>query len=306
MKNNILLSSIILIVSSILFSCNHIQDSKFHQLKGPYLGQNPPGMIPEIFAPGIVTTDQHEHSRITFSNNGTEMFWSVIPVDSNYKVTDGRPFKPHEQNIWYSMITNEDCTKPAIWEITRISGGGSPAFSSQGDTFYYRSRKPDADPNIRPRSSQLWKVSYEGGEWGESLPENNLIPQQEGKTFMSFCFSENGNLYFDYGAPDQTGEWLWDIYFSEFKGDVYLKPVKMGNGINDGETSWCPWIAPDESYIIYSSHREGEFGHGDLYINFKNDKGKWSDPINLGRSVNTDMQERFPSVSPDGKYLFFC
>ena len=80
----------------------------------------------------------------------------------------------------------------------------------------------------------------------------------------------------------------------------------MSHGINDGAASWCPWVAPDESYLIYSSHREGEFGRGDLYINFKDEDGNWTEPVNMGERVNSQMQERFPSVSPDGKFLFFA
>ncbi len=33
--------------------------------------------------------------------------------------------------------------------------------------------------------------------------------------------------------------------------------------------------------------------------------GSWTDAINLGITINTGKQERFPSLSPDGKYLFF-
>ena len=288
----------------LFFRCAKQDD--FSVLKSPYLGQKPPGDTAVVFAPGIVTTDQHEHSQIQFSINGTEMFWAVIPIDKSYQTTGGSPFKHNEQNIWYSKIIHDEWTIPTIFDITKIRGGSSPAFSADGDMFYYRSPKPDADPNIRPRPSQLWKVSYDKGQWGEPIPENDLFPNEEGKTFMSFCFSKNGNLYFDYGGPDETGKWWWSIYFSEFKDGGYLTPVKMGHGINDSEASWCPWIAPDESYIIYSSHREGELGRGDLYINFMNDRGNWSNPINMGVKVNTEMQERFSSVSPDGKLLFFA
>ena len=69
---------------------------------------------------------------------------------------------------------------------------------------------------------------------------------------------------------------------------------------------WTPYIAPDDSYLIFSSHREGEFGDGDLYISFHDRSADtWSEPINMGEPINTRVQERFPAVSPDGKYLFF-
>jgi len=291
----------------IILIMNHCsQHDEFPGLEGPYLGQKPPGDTAVVFAPGIVTTDHHEHSRIEFSLDGSEMYWAVIPVDTNYKATGSRPFKLNEQNIWCIKSVDDVWTTPAIFNLTQTSGGSTPVFSANGDTFYYRSSKPDADPNMRPRPSQLWKVSYDKGRWGEPMEEHNLLPNQEGKTFMSFGFAQNGNIYFDYGGPDETGEWWWNIYFSEFKNGEYLVPVKMGYGINDGEVSWCPWIAPDESYIIYSSHRDGEFGRGDLYINFKDERGNWSVPMNMGERVNSEFQERFPSVSPDGKYLFFA
>ena len=123
---------------------------------------------------------------------------------------------------------------------------------------------------------------------------------------MSFCFAKNGNLYFDYGEADATGEFVWDIYFSEYQNGAYKVPVKMAFGINGEKTDWCPWVAPDESYLIWSSHREGEVGNGDLYISFRQANGPWGRPVNMGIEVNTSGQERFPSVSPDGKFLFFA
>jgi hypothetical protein len=45
--------------------------------------------------------------------------------------------------------------------------------------------------------------------------------------------------------------------------------------------------------------------YGDLYICFRQPDGNWTDRINLGDRINSKGLERFPSVSPDGKYLFF-
>ena len=65
-----------------------------------------------------------------------------------------------------------------------------------------------------------------------------------------------------------------------------------------------PYIAPDESYIIFSSVRAGGLGEGDLYISF-NQKGKWTAPRSLGPTVNTSDYEYTPLVSPDKKHFFF-
>ena len=43
----------------------------------------------------------------------------------------------------------------------------------------------------------------------------------------------------------------------------------------------------------------------DLYISFNNANNQWEYPINMGNKINSPLVERFPVVSPDGKYMFF-
>ena len=56
------------------------------ELQGPYLGQKPPGMIPEIFAPGIVSTDFYNHSSVTMSPDGNEIYWAMGPLDHPLRI----------------------------------------------------------------------------------------------------------------------------------------------------------------------------------------------------------------------------
>src|SRR5215212_7411832 len=63
-----------LIVLPLLLSAQHNEK----ELKGKYLGQEPPGKIPQIFAPGIVSTDAYEHSAPAFSPEGNTVLWTVI------------------------------------------------------------------------------------------------------------------------------------------------------------------------------------------------------------------------------------
>ena len=65
------------------------------------------------------------------------------------------------------------------------------------------------------------------------------------------------------------------------------------------------YIAPDEQFIIFDSRQSDTYGKTDIYIAFKTIAGIWSEPINLGPQVNTEYLETCPSLSPDGKYIFF-
>lgn len=62
----------------VIILSNPTQQSDFPVLKDPYLGQKPPGMTPEVFAPGIIATCYHEHSSPAFSPDGKEVYWSVF------------------------------------------------------------------------------------------------------------------------------------------------------------------------------------------------------------------------------------
>jgi Tol biopolymer transport system component len=89
---------------------------------------------------------------------------------------------------------------------------------------------------------------------------------------------------------------------------AYSPPVDIGNkqnGISTTSHEVDPFIAPDESYLIFASDRPGGYGEADLYICFRQSDGTWPKAQNMGPSINTKTGELCPSVSPDGKYLFF-
>ncbi|HEY9487170.1 MAG TPA: hypothetical protein VIQ51_02495 [Chryseosolibacter sp.] len=66
-----------------------------------------------------------------------------------------------------------------------------------------------------------------------------------------------------------------------------------------------PWIAPDESLIIFTSvNRDDSFGEGDLYYAIKTN-GEWTSARNLGNRINTPTYEYCSYITPDGKYFYF-
>ncbi len=78
----------------------------------------------------------------------------------------------------------------------------------------------------------------------------------------------------------------------------------LGNGINSAYSEWNSYIAPDEDYYIFSSMRVTN-DRGELLISYKQSNGQWSTPVNMGDTINSDTQEKYPVVTPDGKYMFF-
>ena len=111
---------------------------------------------------------------------------------------------------------------------------------------------------------------------------------------------KNGTRYFTIG-PFRSSD--WNIYSRDQLGKIdRLPPHINSEGYEDG-----PFIAPDESYLIFESDRGNATEKNiDLYICFSTTKGTWTVPLNMGPEINSAASERFVRVLPDGKYLFFC
>ena len=260
------------------------------------LGQKLPGDTAVIFAWGTVSSPYHEHSRLVQTMDGQEIFWAVVITNEEDK--------NEEQKIWYIKKKNCEWTKPVRIPVPSAETR-SPSLSPDGQKLYFLTNVPDSDSNEMPPKSILWEKRIDDTAWTNIKRIDGVFPELENQMIMSYSFASNGNLYFDLGGPDDTGKWSWRIYFSRYKEGLYEEPQLMGNRINEGRICQYPFVAPDESYLIFSSDREGSFGWGDLYISYSNDKGGWSIPMNMGNTVNTPSQERSPSVSPDGRFLFF-
>jgi len=82
-------------------------------------------------------------------------------------------------------------------------------------------------------------------------------------------------------------------------------PENLGAVINTDAEEWGPYVDPDEDFLIFTSNRPGGFGLHDLYISFRNADGSWSEPQNMGNTINSSNDDASPLISPDGNYLFY-
>ncbi len=251
-------------------------------LRGEYLGQKIPGMIPEIFAPGIVSTESDEGC----SGWGKDMESFI--------------FQRWEEEIPVLYIMN--CIE-GLWQqpeeipFGKAYGIGDFTVAPDGNSILFAARK-DQDGN-NCEWANIWKS--EKTEHGWRTPELFDAPIHTEYQESYPCLSANGNLYFFSWRPGGFGK--SDLYFSEFKAGKYMQPVNLGNTVNGEGYDWDSYIAPDESYIIFSSMEPG--GPCDnLHISFRTGEGNWTKPKFMD-GINSEYSDNRPYVTPDGKYLFF-
>ena len=268
----------------------------FAQQEIDYLGQDTPGMTPEIFAKGIVSSNHQEHSTLSISTDGNEMWWSIWELPRSSE---------RVQKILYIKRDGDQWVGPRIAAFSGKYKEGGPFLSYDGNTLFFYSRRP-IDLDTLEKDIDIWFVDRTENGWSEPVNAGSVINTE----FVEAnpVLVKNNNLYFTSNRLDGNP----DIYLSRFINGKYIKPENIGDKINTPDAREMFFtVAPDESFIIFTrdSRKFSESGdlisgERNLMICFKDENGFWMQAINMG-SVFNDKKARFPGLSPDGKYLFF-
>jgi outer membrane protein OmpA-like peptidoglycan-associated protein len=100
-------------------------------------------------------------------------------------------------------------------------------------------------------------------------------------------------------------EFTSNLYESVYENDRWNPAVSLGKPINSKYYEASATYSPDGKSIYFSSNRKESLGGMDIFRSDLGDDGTWSEPLNLGPSVNTILNEDTPLLSPDGKRLYF-
>jgi len=267
----------------LVISC--VKKDDFPVLKGPYLGQRPPGMTPEIFAPGIISTGFRENCA-TFTADGKELYYGIV----------GSPFSV----IIYMKSENSRWTKPQIIPVIGKYSNFDFTLSPDGKKVYFTSYRPLSGKGEPADRRNLWFIEKTASGWSE--PQIILFPSANYEAVYP-SIADNGNLYFFISEGNEKDT---DIFCSQQTNGKYGEPIRLGDEINSSYNDWDAYIAPDESYIIFgSADRPDGFGGSDLYVSFRKDDNTWTKAVNMGDEINSSEYDICPYVTADGKYLFF-
>ena len=247
----------------LLLPCHSNSEGVYPVLEGPLMGQTPPGMVAEVFAPGVISKAGWELEGV-FAPGMNEFYYTTRDaVDQRGYIIGFR----QTDNVWRKYI-----------ELPRK---GELVFSQDGNRMYmakgYRDRVGDG--------------------WSE-LQSIGPMFDHKGLGIMRLTPTAFGSYVIDHYLTDV-------IRISRVVDGQRQKPVPMSKIFNTGQWTAHPFIAPDESYLIWDSERDGGFGESDLYISFRQQDKSWGPAINMGDAVNSSYWDAYATVTPDGKYILF-
>ena len=262
------------------------QQNNFSVLTGPYFGQKAPGIIPEVFEPKIVSSGLDELNSV-FSPDGHEFYFCV------------RNFLG-AVSIFQMKMKEKNWSRPELLPFASRYGDIDVTMSPDGDKLLFSSRRPKPGSDEPKGDYDFWMAKREGNTWGEPIHLGEDINSDSQDYYP--MMTNSGAIYF---SSQREGPGTNNIYRSEYVDGKYSQGVKLGNAINTEFREFDPYIAPDESLLIFTSSRPEGLGSGDLYISFKDKEGNWTKAQHMGDKINTPGSEYCAMISPDGKYLFF-
>ena len=242
---------------------------------GPYFGVTPTD-TPQLLAPSLLATPLDEYNGV-FSKEG-----------------DGFVFTTNAPSGGIISFTSMD--EDGSWASVRVapfSGTYSeydPLLSPDGKYIYFSSERPLPGED-KGGQTHIWYVPAEG-----RTPVPTHVPLTSHGDYYS-SLTRDGTIYFNTWStgdirramPSDTGYILETL------------PEQINNMSDVGD----PFIAADESYLIFRGYGGQNFGRGDLYISYYED-GVWSIPQNVGKPINSEAHEMCPAVTMDGKMFVFA
>lgn len=258
------------------------------QATSGYIGQTPPGSSPVVFAPGLVSTPDETEFGSVFSKDG-DVFYYAVDIDNRAEIRTIR----FEHNAW---------TKSELFLSDEVYSYNDPFLSPDEKRLYFISDRPINKTGTK-KDFDIWYVEKNSKGWSDPMNAGNNINSSGNEYYVSF--TREGTMYFSSnGSATDNDKNDYDIYTSRQVLGKFQTRVKLSDGVNTPHYEADVFVSPDESYLIFSTERPGGFGRGDLYISFHN-KGIWSEPKNMGNTINGGRSEYCPFVTADGKYFFY-
>ncbi len=249
---------------------------------------------PKPFMPELFNRYGFVHGRIVFSPGDREAFWDINTPSVNRK----RLLRKDQSDAWQDA-------GPSFLSIHRMEK--DPCYSPDGQRVVYQSRAPIPEVGAGD-DINLWFRKREKDGWGPAVPletpvntpdNDETSPWLGPDNTLVFCRTNNPVL------PGQSGG--SDIFISDPSAEgKYSEPVRLGTEVNSEYQESGPVLSPDNRYLLFISNRPGGFSRMmNLYISYRKPEGGWTKARCISQDIGI-VNAWFPSLSPDGRFLYLC
>jgi len=183
----------------------------------------------------------------------------------------------------------------------------NPLFAFNDTALFFTSRRPFGKSKRNKIDNKfnedIYRSSLEGGMFQKAIRYDKPFNTENNDAVVGV--TNDGNTLLIYRGNIKGG----DIQISSFRPDKnsWSRPKSVSARLTskDGETSAC--ISPDGKELYYISRNSKlTLGGKDILFSTLDSKGKWSEPVNLGLTINSPYDEEGVFITPDNHYLYFA
>ncbi len=181
----------------------------------------------------------------------------------------------------------------------------NPVVSPDGKNLFFTIANHPRNVDGKRDPGDIWFSVWLGDSWSAPVHAGPVLNNRGYNAVAGF--SSDGIQMFLLSHYDPSGlARTQGISVSRRTGSGWSKPENIFIPYFQNKSSLqSGHVAADGSVFVYSAETYGSYGVEDLYITLRGTDGKWSEPRNLGSTINTQFQELSPSLSEDGKILYF-
>ncbi|TDQ22044.1 TolB family protein [Tenacibaculum caenipelagi] len=205
--------------------------------------------------------------------------------------------------IAYSKKVEGKWQKPKVVDFSGQHKDLEPFLSPDGLQLFFASNRKDNISGEIKKDMDIWYVTRKSlsDDWSEAINVGATINTTADEFYPSV--TEKGDLFFTAEYENSKGK--EDIYVSRLVDGVYTKPTPLDSGVNSEKYEFNAFVAPDESFIIFTSYgRKDDMGRGDLYISKKDENNQWQPATHL-TSINSNKLDYCPFVDMSTNTLYF-
>ena len=241
---------------------------------------------PELVGPGTISTEANETFPAIDPRDGS--LWLSIYEDAF-----------DAQTIVVAERSASGWDAPEVAPFSGTQGDRAPRFAPDGDRLYFTSNRPVGEDS-GSGDMNIWVVERDpDGAW--SAPE--LVPPPVSSEDIHSSIASDGTIYVASNRPGGRGR--SDIYRIAASAVGAAEAELLGPAINDSLSQPDLYVSPDESWmVLVITDGPAGLGGDDLYLVHAEETG-WSEPENLGAPINSEAYEYGPTLSPDGRYLYY-
>lgn len=212
--------------------------------------------------------------------------------------------KEELSGIFTSSLKNGEWQAPELVSFSGKYKDLEPYLSPDGLKLYFASNRPLVKTTTETKDFDIWYVTRKTRQSSWSAPINIGAPINTKYNEFFPAIAVSNNLYFTSDRPDARGK--DDIFVSVWEEEAYEKAMALPEAINTEGYEFNAYIAPDESFIIFTGYaRKNGLGSGDLYISYKTKEGNWTVAKNMGKTINSDQMDYCPFVHWSSKTMYF-